>query len=100
MDGTSLIIAIVNGEFDDDLEGIKNACRQREKVQGDINLMTLKPGTKVRLRGLSPQYLNGQTGVVAAGPRRGKRIRVNLDSPVGRFTKTITPPASCVEVLS
>jgi len=99
MDGTSLIIAIVNGEFDDDLEGIKNACHQREKVQGDINLMTLTPGTKVRLRGLSPKYLNGQTGVIAAVPRRGSRIKVTLDNPVGRFSKTISPPASCVAVI-
>jgi hypothetical protein len=99
MDGTSLIIAIVNGEFDDDLEGIQNACRQRQKVQGDINLMTLKPGTKVRLRGLSPKYLNGQTGVVSTKPRRGKRISVTLDNPVGRFRGAITPPASCVEVI-
>lgn len=100
MTDQNLINDIMGGVYDDRLDIIESACRQRKKVQGDINLMTLTPGTKVRLRGLSPKYLNGQTGVIADGRQRGKRLNVKLDHPVGKFRSGIvTPPASCVEVV-
>lgn len=94
-----VITAIMNGNVDDDLESIQEAIRARNKVRGDIVRMTITPGTRVRLKNLSPKYLNGLEGTVSTRKRRGKRIPVDLDESIPRFGKALNPPAQCVEVI-
>lgn len=62
---TALDVArsILAGEYDDDLATISEAARQRRKDvsarEAKLNGMTLKPGDRVTLHGLSPKLLNG-----------------------------------------
>jgi len=101
----TIIAAIINGEVDDDLDRVNEAVRSRRKElrarEAHINLLTLKPGTRVRLKGLSPKYLNGLEGEIIVDPvggRRGKaRLAVKMDEPVRKYGSIIRPPAGCVE---
>jgi hypothetical protein len=102
MTPATLIASIINGEYDDDIDRIFRALRSREneirRRAAQVNLITLTPGTRVRLKDLSPKYLNGLTGVVKAS--RGARITVELDTNTDRFGKIVRPPASCVEAIA
>lgn len=96
----NFIAGIVNGEYDDSLTRIRQAIRDREKTIGNTNLYTLNVGQRVRLKALSPKYLNGLEGEITALPRGGsKRFAVKLDRPTHRFGSTVNPPAACLEAI-
>lgn len=110
MDSRTLIAGIVHGDFDNDLDNISEAVRSRRKEanrkQAQINALTISPGARVVLKGLSPQYLNGITGEVVAPPahargRRGKaRLYVKTDDPrARRYGDPLSVPANCVEAV-
>ena len=100
MEPNDIVTAIMNGSCDQSLDVLRAALRQREKTIGDITLLTIKPGARVRLKNLTPKYLNGMLGTVKGGAKpNSKRIPVELDESVPRFGKRVTPPASCLEVL-
>jgi hypothetical protein len=99
MDMTNVIAAIMAGQLDDGLESIQQAIRERNRSRGDVLRLTIKPGTRVRLKNLSPKYLNGLEGTVSTRKRKGKRIPVDLDEGVHRFGKTLNPPSQCLEVI-
>lgn len=69
------------------IDAIWSLCRNRTKVlranAEAIASATLKVGDKVRLRGLSPKYLNGAVGMIAG--RAGDKFEVTLDAPRGKF---------------
>ena len=105
-----IVTAIQDGSVDDDLEALAEVVRLRRKELHDrearINQFTLKPGARVRLKGLSPKYLNGLEGEIVVDPlgqsRRGKsRLAVKLDRPelAGRYGSIVRPPANCVEAI-
>jgi hypothetical protein len=94
-----VITAIMNGDVDDELGIIRDAVRQRERAVGEIVRLLIKPGTRVRLKNLSPKYLNGLEATVSTRPQRGKRIPVELDESIPRFGKTLNPPSQCIEVV-
>lgn len=111
MDSRTLIAGIVHGDFDNDLDNISEAVRSRRKEanrkQAQINALTISPGARVVLKGLSPQYLNGITGEVVEPPasarrgRRGKaRLYVKTDDPrARRYSNPLSVPANCVEAI-
>lgn len=98
--------AIIDGEYDDALDRIAQAIRSRMAIVKDQtarrNVVTLTPGAKVRLQGLSPKYLNGMTGIIVEDPlfrsnSRKATLSVALDGPpIGRFGKTVRVPANCL----
>lgn len=109
-----LIEEIVTGKWDDDLERLDEAIRARRKEerrkQAEINRLTLLPGARVRLKNLSPKYLNGLEGeVVEQQHGRKKGLRVKFVEPedifmrsqhrqaAQRFGSSVRVPASCVE---
>lgn len=96
----SLIAEILGGSHDNSLRDIISAARQRTKLveasNTAVKMFDLKVGDKVRLKDLSPKYMNGVECVIT-GKKRTK-FEVKLDQPVGRFSGTgLTVPASCVE---
>jgi hypothetical protein len=105
MNDRGVIAAILRGEFDDIENEIVGAINSRRRMRRDIEsytaLGTVQVGTKVRLEGLSPKYLNGLTGEVVG--KRGKRFTVRLDNPAlaGRYANfgQVQAPASTVKPL-
>lgn len=61
-----IIQAILNGQVDDDLDGIQTAIKQRRDSLAVMLTATLKTGDKVRVkRGtIKPKYLEGQIATV------------------------------------
>lgn len=61
---------ILTGEFDEDLErlalAVRNRQRERQAQQALIVASSLRPGDKVRLVGLKPLRYNGRTGTVTS----------------------------------
>lgn len=101
MTNASVIAAIVNGEVDDSLDRIRQAIKDRENTIASVALYTLDVGDRVRLKGLSPKYLNGLTGTIVSRPRgNSKRFGVKLDTPHPRFGSTVRPPVQCVEAVA
>ena len=97
-------IEAIDNDEDLDLifESVKLARRTLRDAQAAEVRRTLRKGDKVRLtEPLSPQYLRGLTGVVAARPT-AKRVLVKLDHPTlaqryARLDGTLEAPLSCVE---
>lgn len=77
MTSTNIIVAIISGQADDNLNGIASAVVERKKALGAVTLHTIKPGHKVRLTGLRPRYMEGALATVVE--RRRTRVLVNLD---------------------
>lgn len=64
------------------------------------NMVSLLPGTRVRLVGLRPKYINGATGTVMNGYRGRDKMEVELDYPRGRFGKQLFVPANALEKIN
>lgn len=104
MDAQEVIQAIMTGAVDDKFTEVTDALRLRRRQIRDqlamVNKVTLGPGVRVRLHGLSPKYLNGLLGTVQPQPaNRAKDIKVQLDDGqyTGRFSKNINVPASALQ---
>jgi hypothetical protein len=106
---STVLGAIIDGEYDDVLDRLAAAVNERRKLvnaqAARRNVLTIMPGARVKLHGLSPKYLNGLVGTVVETPefRRNRRkatLSVNLDTaPYGRFGKVVNVPAACLTAL-
>jgi len=98
-----VIRAIMNGELDDDLDRLSAAIKEQRKEtrarEAAVNRLTMLPGTRVRLKGLSPKRLNGKTGTIVENTSRHKTaLAVKLDKPDVRDNLgVIHVPAGCAE---
>lgn len=88
----------------DDMERVWDAAKARQKELRDrasaVNAASIKVGDKVRLRDISPKYLNGN--VVEVTRIDGKTIGVKSIDETGfqarnRLGHAARVPASCVE---
>lgn len=100
---TDILDALRAGDLDNDLDLLSDAIRTRRKGVGSVvaanALVDIAVGSTVRLKGLSPKYVNGLTAKVTGKGR--SRFEVVLDNPPagGRFHGTVRVPANCVEVV-
>lgn len=103
MDISDVCTAILRGDFDNGIEALYDALRNRQKISRQIKALTIKatlsPGQKVRLSRIKPSYLNGQEATVVSITRGGSRVDVKLISPIGKYgnTSPLGCPASCLE---
>jgi len=87
-----------------DIDLIFDLCRSRVKTIGKIHaakvMADLKPGDRVEItEGISPKYLIGATGTVAAQmPSKPGSLPVTLDNSQGRYAAGIPigVPAACL----
>lgn len=93
---------IITGSYDEGLDMLQEAINLRRKAvraqARDINLTSFKVGDNVRLKGLSPKYLNGTVATITG--KKNTRFVVELPtSPSLRKWSGSKPtvPASCVE---
>jgi hypothetical protein len=98
-----LIGLVYAGKLDSIIDQLQEAVYARKRILKDQkaaeNKVALTPGTRVRLLGLRPKYLNGLEGKVVDTPaRRAGDISVVLDySPSPRFGTHTAVPAACLE---
>ena len=102
MNANDVIAAIVRGEFNDDLDRLSNAIKTQRKEarsrEAAVNRLTMLPGSRVRLKGLSPKRLNGKRGTIVENKSRHKTaLAVEMDVVDARETNPIYVPAGCVE---
>lgn len=94
---------IIKGELDSELETIISAIKERRKIVQTakaFNVITkVKQGDKVRLKGLSPKYLNGNVAEVIK-PNQ-KSVQCFFPETIGKYIKNVpfNVPASCLEIV-
>jgi len=98
-------LAVLDGQFDADLEALSNAIRSRRKdvtaKNAQMNALFLKPGDKVTLNGLSPKTLNGAVVEIVevkktrAAVRATEDCSIQVQQRIGMHGR-ITVPLSCV----
>jgi hypothetical protein len=102
-----LLAGIIDGDHDEALDSIAEAVRERRKAvrdrEGRLNALTLKPGVRVTLKGLSPQYLNGAI-VEVVKVNTSRVVVTSIDGvtslrAAGRIRSGSTVPLSCVEAV-
>ncbi len=106
MTETSVFDRIARGEFDDQLDELFQALKDRRKFAGQQkaaqNKASMNPGDKVRVTaGISPQYLIGVTGTVSPKPaRRAGDVQVDIDEAyrarTRKFGTSVGVPANCL----
>lgn len=96
MELKDVLNAVLTGDFDENLDGLVQAVKDRKEAKNRVMFYSLKPGDKVRFcRQTRPRYLACQTGTLKE--LRNKKVTVDLDSPVGKFWKGIITPVDLIE---
>jgi len=96
MEANEIIMAIGKGEFDDNLDSLTETIRWRRDILGQLNGITLKAGDRVRfVDTVRPAYLAGALGTIRN--KRTKKFTVDLDIPVGRFSRGIVVPPNLLK---
>lgn len=99
MNVNELVGAIQNGEFDQDLRRLEEACKHRMK-RATAN--KLEPGAIIQAKNLRPKYICGQPAIVDRV--NSETVTVTFDPPVRRGHKVwrsgIRIPIQCVEVVA
>lgn len=97
----SLAVDIINGKYDEELDTIQEAVRQRIRLNRSTealtNMVEIKIGDTVRFLNIRPKYMVGQEAVVVG--KKVSKLVVRLKQPTGRFNGDTTVPASCVELV-
>ena len=93
-DITETITAILDGTFDDHLDDIRGALKERQTIKARTSFFTFKTGDKATLTNLRPKYLVGAPVTVVS--KKQTRIAVVIDAewlsrhPECRFRGEIT----------
>lgn len=107
MDANEVIVNIMRGTFDGDLDIIRDAVENRRKTAAQKFVYSLKPGDRVSIHGIRPKALDGATGTVEEVKRTrvGVRIDEKFAIGAGRFAysitngRALTVPAACLRPL-
>lgn len=93
---TELLEDIINGKLDPFKVQIMDAFKIRSKNKDMLNLMSLKPGMRVRLINCQ-KVLQGALGTITAINK--SRVVVDLDKPAGRWHRGIQCPPGLLELV-
>ena len=101
MDNTNTISDVINSLTT--REEITLAYSLLKARSNTVNILTsastvanITNGTRVKLQGLSPKYVNGKTGTVMS--IKGLKIQIRLDESIGRFSKAVPVTVSAASV--
>ena len=73
---------IIDGSAAGDLERITDMVRQRQRALRALQAAAVSVGAQVRIKGLSPKYLNGLEGVVESITKSSGNVRLSKLSTV------------------
>ena len=68
---------IIDGSTAGDLERITDMVRQRQRALRALQAAAVSVGAQVRIKGLSPKYLNGLEGIVESITRSSGNVRLS-----------------------
>ena len=92
------IESIETGEMDEYLHDLSRALKKRSDLirgaQADINRAAITVGSRVKLTGIKPRYMDGTWATVVKVNQT--RAVVNLDHEHGKWKGDITVPLSCL----
>ena len=91
----TVIANIMKGEYDTDLDAIRDTVRWRSKNAAQGLFYELNVGDEIIVKNCRPLYLNGCKGVVRK--KLQKNVRIDLYERAGRFHHGITVPMSMLE---
>lgn len=74
---TDIVGAILSGVCDDNLDALTGAIKDRKEHRARVAFHTVKPGTKARLKNLSPKYMVGAPCEVVS--KKQTRIVIKVD---------------------
>ena len=101
MTTTDIIITIMAGSVDADLQRISDALRERMRQQRTTARFTvaasIKVGDTVRIVDCRPKYLVGMRAEVTG--ITGTQVSLRLPHPVGRFGQTLKAPANLLQLV-
>lgn len=72
-----IVDAILSGAADDDLDALTSAIKDRKEHRARVAFHVVKPGTKARLKNLSPKYMVGAPCEVVS--KNQTRIVIKVD---------------------
>jgi hypothetical protein len=91
-----IIHQIAGGSCDGYLDAIKRAIENRKETIALAKVAMMKPNDEVKISGnVRPKYLLGERAKVVAVI--GDQVKVFMNRQVGKFSQSLTVPASCVE---
>lgn len=99
------VLDFVSSASEQEVRLLFDAGNRRAKTiranQAAANAATLKPGSKVRTKNLSPKYLNGLPATVTRvdGPKISIEIDEDHQFETGRYSRNFTVPASALEAI-
>lgn len=89
-----LLTAIRNGNYDQNLDGIRHAIIDRQKAKAP-KAYEFHPGQRVFFNSkVRPQYLQGVAATVVKINQ--VKIVVDLERPAGRYYKGVTVPTTLI----
>lgn len=93
------VLDLINsGEFDECLHELNKAIKRRHELlreaQADINRAAVTVGSRVKLTGIKPRYMDGAWATVVKINQT--RAVINLDHERGKWRGDITVPLSCL----
>lgn len=90
--------AIVRGEYDNDLDMIRQAMSDRAEMQKRDKFWTFKVGDTVKFNSKTrPKYLVGIEGKIVE--KRQTKVVVDIGDRHGRFGRQINVPVSLIDVV-
>jgi hypothetical protein len=100
---TAFTDSIIDGKWDDALQSLEDAIKSRHKIvrnqSAAKNVLSIKVGDEVTLKGLSPKYLNGALVTVIGKSDNKFVVQVPISTSMRKWSgSTPTVPAACVEV--
>jgi hypothetical protein len=95
--------SIIDGKWDDALQSLEDAIKSRHSIlrnqDAAKNVLSIKVGDEVTLKGLSPKYLNGALVTVIEKRNDKFRVQIPISTSMRKWSgSTPTVPAACLEV--
>lgn len=100
MDKGQVVLAVRNGELDEDLDLIAAVIKARQNWLSAEAVYELNVGDTVKFVNIRPQYLQRHTGTVTEidlNGRKGPLVKVDLGRRVGKYGPIVTAPHSTVK---
>jgi hypothetical protein len=100
---TAFTDSIIDGKWDDALQSLEDAIKSRHKIvrnqSAAKNVLSIKVGDEVTLKGLSPKYLNGALVTVIEKNKDKFVVQIPISTSMRKWSgSTPTVPAACLEV--
>jgi hypothetical protein len=106
VESIDIIKAVLGGDADDNLDGVMDAVRDRQKLAGRAQFHELHSGDRVRLVNVRPRYLVGAPATIIE--KKQTRISIKIDEEwldrnpqaKARWSGSVTAPANMLERVS